>query len=344
MQKKSTLRRLTQEKAFPLLIIVILLALFAMVFSSGVLKGAPISALFNTGFMSDINLLTLFYKMVIQIFMVTGLTCILISGNIDLSIAAQATLAALIFAKLCMITTLPWGIIFIIALLFGCVFGLVNTVLVNIFKFPAFIATIGASSVYGGLCNIVSNGNSISISRPSFIQFAAIKVGVFPITFIIAIVVLIIFQFMLSKTRFGRSLYMAGGNPIAARLSGLNPDKLRMILFLINSLMSVIGGLFYVAQSGTADPTGIIGSAPNMTATAAAILGGVAFFGGAGNLVGPLIGLFLIDTLESVLNILEVNKYWVVVAQGVLLLVALVLDYISSERRRKAMIAAAANA
>lgn len=324
--------------------ILIVLVIVAMILSSGVLSGEPISALFTKGFLNGQNLLSLFYKLVIQMFMMTGLACILISGNIDLSIAGQATLGALIFAVICRDTNLPWGVAFIITLAVAVCFGLLNTLLVNFFKFPAFIATIGASSIYGGLCNVITGGNNIQIARPSFIALGQAKVAVFPVIFLIALALLIIFQFVLSKTRFGRSLYMAGGNPVAARLSGLNPAKLRMILFIINSIMSVVGGVFYAAQMKLAHPTSIISSAPNMTATSAAILGGVAFTGGAGNLVGPLIGLLLIDVFENVLNTLRINTYWIVVAQGVLLLVALILDFVSTERRRKAMIAAAANA
>ena len=344
MQKNSTFKRLTQDKAFPLLMILIVLIIVAMILSSGVLSGEPISALFTKGFLNGQNLLSLFYKLVIQMFMMTGLACILISGNIDLSIAGQATLGALIFAVICRDTNLPWGVAFIITLAVAVCFGLLNTLLVNFFKFPAFIATIGASSIYGGLCNVITGGNNIQIARPSFIALGQAKVAVFPVIFLIALALLIIFQFVLSKTRFGRSLYMAGGNPVAARLSGLNPDRLRMILFIINSIMAVLGGILWSAQVKLASPTSIISDAPNMTAISAAILGGVAFTGGSGNLVGPFIALVLINSFESMLNVLQINAYWVVLAQGVLLIVALVIDYVGAERRRKAMIAAAPGA
>ena len=344
MQKKSTIRRLTRDKAFPLLIILIVLLIASMILSSGVLKGAPLSAMFTKGFMAQQNLLANFYKLVIQMFMMIGLGCILISGNIDLSIAAQATLGGLIFAKLCQ-GTMPWGVALLITLLIAVCFGLINTLLVNFFKFPAFIATIGASSIYGGLCNVFTGGNNIQIARQSFLALGSAKVlGVFPVIFLISVLFLIVFQFVHSKTRFGRSLFMAGGNPIAARLSGLNPDKLRMILFIINSVMSVLGGILWSAQVKLASPTSIIADAPNMTAISAAILGGIAFTGGAGNLIGPFIALVLINAFESMLNVLQINAYYVVLAQGVLLLVALIIDYVSAERRRKAMIAAAAGA
>ena len=338
---KAKIKRLIRDKAFTLLIILILLWVASMIMSSGVLDGAPIGDMFTKGFMAKQNLLSIFYKLVIQMFMMCGLACILISGNIDLSVAAQATLGSLIFARLCAETAMPWGFAFVITLVIGICFGLVNTVLVNFFKFPAFIATIGASSIYSGLCNILTGGNNVQIARPSFLALGAARVGIFPVIFLIALAILIIVQFVLSKTSFGRSLFMAGGNRNAARLAGLNPNRLRMILFIINSIMSVTGGILWCSQVKLASPTSIINDAPNMTAISAAVLGGVAYSGGAGNLIGPFIAIVLINAFESMLNVLQINAYWVVLSQGVLLILALLFDYFSENRRQCAMLAAA---
>lgn len=336
------MKRILRDKATPLFIILIVLMIVTMVLSSGVLDGAPISAMFTQGFMARVNIQAQFYNLVIQVFMLTGLSCILISGNIDLSIAGQAMLGSLIFGKICQSTTLPWGVAFVITLLVAVVFGLINTVMVNGFKFPSFIATIGASSVYTGLCNVITGGNNVQIARESFLKLGqTVWFGFLPLTFFIAIIFLVIFQFILSKTKFGRSLYMAGGNPAAARLSGINSNRIRMIMFIVNSVLSVLGGLLYVAQLAVASPTGLVTTAPNMTATSAAILGGVAFFGGTGNLIGPLVALILINVFENMLNVLGVGSYWVVFAQGALLLIALIIDYVGAARREKAMIKAA---
>ncbi len=335
-----------QHKAVPLLIILIVLTLITMVFGSGVLQGAPIKAMFTEGFMTKANLLNTFYSIVIQIFMMIGLSCILITGNIDLSIAGQATLASLIFAKLCFdFQGMPWGIALLITYALAAVFGLINAFLVNKLHFPAFIATIGVSSVYSGLANIITAGNQVQIGRAGFQKIGEARVmGVFPVMFIAAIIILLVFQFILSNTRFGRSMYMAGGNPTAARLCGLNPNKMRRIMFLLNSILAVTGGLCWSAQLKMAHPTSISQTAPNMTATSACILGGVAFMGGSGNLIGPLVAVILLNVFKNMLLILKINDYVNVVAQGALLLIALVIDAIGEERRRKAMIAAAMEA
>lgn len=339
MQKSSLLRHFLRDKSAVLLLILIVLTIITMVISSGVLKGEPLSALFKKGFMATGNLINVFNNLVLQTVMLAGITLILIGGQIDLSVAAQATLGTMVFAWLLDKTPITWPIAFIICLVLGLVFGLVNTFLVNKLKFPSFIATIGMASVYTGLCNVMTKGYNIQLAASSFTRFGRTNLfGFLPVTFLIAIAILIIYQFILSKTTFGRSVYMLGGNPIAARLSGLNADRIRMVLFINNGILAVVSGLLWTAQVRLASPSAIISFNPNLTVIAAAILGGVSFMGGAGNLGGAFIALALLNVFENMLNVLEVQPYWNVFAQGLLLALALILDYINAERRKKALL------
>ncbi|MBE6998330.1 MAG: ABC transporter permease [Ruminococcaceae bacterium] len=332
MKKTNLATSFTKSKSFPLIIILVVMAVITAVVSHG--------RFFAAG-----NMLTVLYGMVIQIIMLCGLGLILISGNIDLSVGGQAALCTLIFAWLCKNTAMPWGIVLLITLVFALCLGLVNTLLVNKLRFPAFIATIGMSSVYRGLCSVMTGGDNIQITRQSFLAIGKTNLfGFLPISFVFALVVLAIFQFILSYTRFGRNIFMVGGNPIAARLSGLNPDRSRMILFLINSAMACVGGLLWSAQAKLASPVAIIDAAPDMQVISAAILGGIAFTGGSGNLVGGLVGVLLLNIFKNMLIIMGIPTYWTVFAQGFVLAIALAIDFISNERRRKALLAASAAA
>jgi ribose transport system permease protein len=315
-----------------------------MVLSSGVLKGEkPWTAIFTDGFMASGNLKQIFYSMVIQISMMCGISMILIGGNIDLSVGAQATLATMIFANLIVITSLPWVVILIITLLIAAVLGLINTFLVNVLRFPAFIATIGMASVYTGLCKVMNQGNNVQIiatRAQGYVNLGKFSLfDRFPAIFLFVLLLVIVYQFILSYTTFGRGIYMSGGNPGAARLSGLNPNRSRMILFVNNSILAAIGGLLWTAQIKLASPTAIVSSAPDMTVISASILGGVSFMGGAGHLGGALVALFLLNVFDNMLRVLNVPDYWTTFASGFLLVVALIIDYISAERRRKAMLA-----
>ena len=345
MKKNSVLSTFVKSKSFPLIIILVVMTLITMVISSGVLQGAPVSAMFTDGFLSRGNIIQVLYSMVIQIILLCGLGCILISGNIDLSVGGQAALSTMVFAWLCKHSAMPWGIALLITLCVALCFGLVNALLVNKLRFPAFIATIGMSSIYRGLCSIITKGNNIQIARQSFLALGKTNLfGFLPIAFVIGLVLLLCCQFVLSYTRFGRSIFMVGGNQQAARLSGLNPDRTRLILFLLNSVMACIGGLLWSAQNKLASPSSIIDAAPDMKVISAAILGGIAFTGGAGNLVGGLIGVLLLNMFKNMLIVMNIPTYWTVFASGFVLAVALVIDYISNERRRKALLAASAAA
>ncbi len=345
MKKNNVFSVFVKSKSFPLIVILLVMAVITMVISSGVTEGAPFSAMFTDGFLSRGNMITVFGGMAIQVVMLCGLGCILISGNIDLSVGGQAALCSMAFAWLCKNTQMGWGIAFLLTLCLALCLGLVNTLLVNKLRFPAFIATIGMSSIYRGLCSIITKGNNIQIARQSFLALGKTNLfGFLPIAFVIGLVLLLCCQFILSYTRFGRSIFMVGGNQQAARLSGLNPDRTRLILFLLNSVMACIGGLLWSAQNKLASPSSIIDAAPDMKVISAAILGGIAFTGGAGNLVGGLIGVLLLNVFNNMLIVMGIQTYWTVFASGFVLAVALIIDYISNERRRKALLAASAAA
>ncbi|MDR2356437.1 MAG: ABC transporter permease [Clostridiales Family XIII bacterium] len=339
MYKASVLERLLRDRATPLAAILIILALITMVISSGVLDGEPASALFTAGFMSGGNLLNVFYDLVIQCVMLCGLALLLISGNIDLSVSAQAALGTMIFGLICRDTPLPWFLALLITLaIAGCI-GFFHATLVNKLHFPSFIATIGMSSVYNGLCRVLTGGNNIQINRTGFLEIGKSHVfDKFPTTFLFAVLLVILFQFILSRTAFGRSVYMAGGNPFAARLSGLNPDRIRTVLFVSNGVLAALGGLLWTAQTKIASPTAFLQSMPDMRVISSSILGGVSFFGGAGNLGGPFVALLLLNIFENMLAILNVQSYWSIFMQGFLLAFALIIDYISTERKKRKLL------
>jgi len=345
MQKGKTFSRILRNKSTPLIVILIILCIATMIYSSGVLKGEPFSALFKQGFLSGGNLIGIFNKLVIQGFMMCGIVLILIGGNIDLSVAGQSGFIAMVFAWLCQESSLNWIVILLLCIVMAAILGLINTFLVNKLKFPSFIATIGMSSIYAGLCNIMTKGDNIQISAAkhgSFINMGRANIGGWlPVLFVVTAVILVAYQFILSRTTFGRSLYMCGGNPNAARLSGLKPDKMRMFLFLNNSILAVIGGILWVSQYQLASPTAITTSAMDFEVISASILGGVAFHGGSGSIGGAFVALLLLNVFENMLHVTQVQDYYIVFATGAILVIALAVDYINAERRRKALLVAA---
>jgi ribose transport system permease protein len=342
MQEVSLIRRIMRNKAIPLLIILIILIVFAMVISSGVLVGKPASSMFSIGFMASANLLQISYRLVIQLVMMCGIAMVLMGGSIDLSASGQAALGAMIFGFILKnIPSLPWGVALILVLLLGAVFGLINTGLVNKLGFPPFIATIGMASVYRGLCNVLTQGDNIQINRDSLFAISNLQMfgGRFSAMFLFGILLIIIYSVILSRTTFGRHIFMTGGNRMAARLSGINTNRIRMILFINNGVLAVLGGFLWSSQVRVASPTAIVSMEPGITIISASILGGVSFGGGTGSLAGPLVAVLLLSVFTNILQILGVQSYWSVFAQGFLLVLALSFDHISQERQRKALLA-----
>ena len=332
MKKTSVFNTFLKSKAFPLIIILVIMTAVTMVISEG-------------RFLSTGNMLTVLYGIVIQIAFLCGIGTILISGNIDLSVGGQAALSTMIFAWLCKATTMPWGVAMLITFGVAVCFGLINTFLVNKLHFPSFIATIGMSSVYSGLCSVMNKGDNFQIARGSFTAIGKTNLfGWLPISFVLVIIILIIFQFMLSYTRFGRSVFMVGDNQQAARLCGLNPDRVRMVLFVLNSVLACLGGLLWSAQAKLASPTAIVSSGADMRVISAAILGGIAFTGGTGNLISGFVAVLLLNVFNNMLIVINVPTYWTVFASGLVLAVALTMDYFSNKRRQKALLEAAAAA
>ena len=347
MKKTNLFTAFKRSKAMPLILIMLVMLVITVILSSDIAKGAPIDNIFKKGFLARTNLLTLEYKLVLQTFFLCGLGTVLISGNIDLSAAGQATLCSMVFAWVCQkYAAIPWGVAALVALVLAVILGLINAFLVNKLHFPSFIATIGMSSIYRGLCNVMTKGNNINVARVGFLFLGDKKFfgNYVPMAFVISLVVLIIFQFILSQTKFGRGVYMIGGNLQAARLSGLNPDRYRTILFIINSAMACIGGLFYTSQSKMASPVGLLDSGLDMSAISGAILGGVAFTGGTGSLICGFVGLLLLNVFSNMLIVMSFPTYWTVFATGFVLVVALFIDYVSTERQKKALLAASAAA
>ena len=335
MQKATLWRRLLNSRTTLLLLVLIVLTLVVIITRSGVLDGAPLSAMLTSGFMSRGNLFNIFINLVIQCIMLCGLTCVLIGGNIDLSVAAQATLASMIFAQLCYHTSIPWSIAAIATLLFGALCGLIHTLLINSLHFPPFIATIGMASIYSGLANIWTGGANVHVTHAGFLAIGETSFGVFPALFLFSLVLMAAYQFILLKTPLGRSVYMVGGNMHAARLSGLNPKRIRMMLLINNGVLASFAGLAWTSRSKFASPLALTSSGQDMRVISAAILGGVMFQGGSGDIAGTFVAVLLLNVFQNILDVLLVPPYWNVVAQGALLILALILDYFNAERQRK---------
>ena len=224
-----------------------------------------------------------------------------------------------------------------LCMIVGGAVGLFNAFMVNKIHIEAFIATLVTQAIIRGFAYIICNGIPIPISDPSFIWLGKSRLLGLPVSVWIMIFAFVIFGFILAKTKFGRSVYAIGGNPQAARLAGLNPQRIITISFFMMGVMCALGGVIYVARMQTGQPAANVNL--EFDAITAVILGGVSFSGGVGNMFGTVLGVLLIQSFNTGLTMVGVSSFWQYVARGALLLGALTTDYIRKTNADKKLLA-----
>lgn len=327
MEETSKLIKFIKSKTFMLLCMLVAMVAVFTVLSKG-------------SFLNPINVKNILNMMVLYMLFAVGEGLLIISGDMDLSPGYIGTMCGVFIAFALANTAIPAIILIIVSLLFGVVIGLLNALLVNEFGFQSFIATMATGSfIIKGLTYVIANGKTINIKDPIvlFIGTKTIfKVGAFavPVAIILSLVVMLVYGIILSKTQFGRSIYLCGGNRQAARLAGLNPKKLSYILFANSGFLGALAGIVLAGRLKSGNMNGTNTYA--FPAITAAILGGISFGGGSGGMLGCFIGLLIINGFSNGLTVMQINPYWQSVASGVLLMLALTLDYVSAQRAKKA--------
>lgn len=256
---------------------------------------------------------------------------LLITGHVDLSPGSVAAFSGVLIAILLTKgVPLPVGMVIVIAI--GMCIGFINACLVNYLKLEPFIATLASMSVFRGLAYIICGGKAVFVTDPMFLKLGAGRVLGLPIPVIICILFFTIGITILSKTRFGRKVYMVGGNANAARLAGINAQKVRVKIYMATSALAALGGMIQAGRMSSGQPMASEGL--EFDAVTAVVLGGVAMTGGVGTLGGALIGLLIMQGFNNGLMMLNVPSFWQTVSRGLLLIVALSFDFIRNRNNK----------
>ena len=317
MKRTTILKKIVGSKSFTLFVVFIIVLTFFRILSPN--------------FLTYANLRNIMYSTSLAGIIAVGVGCVLISGSPDLSAGAVGCMGGLV-CGFCLQANIPWVISVVITLIYGAIAGLINALLVNKIKIPPFIGTLAMTSVWQGLGNLMTNNVNIPITNVKFTNIGAANFFKLPLPFIIMLVLMLIYGVMLSSTEFGRKIYMIGGNRQAARLAGISPDWMNYILFMNCSTVSALSGAILAARMRTASPLAVQGT--QFTAITALVLGGVAFGGGSGSMVGAFIGLLLLHAFNNGLILIGLGSYWQIAAGGVLLVFALTVEFFSEKSRR----------
>ena len=291
--------------------------------------------IFADGFATSSNLLNLLRQAAFNGLIAFGMTLVILSDGIDLSVGSVFALAAIICAELIM-TGMNTALAVLISLVAGTVLGLVSGFLVAKCRLQAFIATLITMTAYRGVAYIITDGRPISrlaesaasgsfffkaLGKGNLLLFETIKI---PIPALTLILVFLAVWFILTKTTFGRRIYATGSNAKCAKLVGVDTAKIKMACYGISGFLAALAGLMMCSRLNSAQPT--FGTGYELDAIAATALGGTSMAGGRGKITGTIAGVLIIAVLNNGLNIMDVSSYYQQVIKAVVILVAVLSD------------------
>lgn len=284
-------------------------------------------SLLNANFLTIDNLLNILRQTSINAIIAMGMTFVILTAGIDLSVGSILAFAGAICASLIAANT-PLFIALPVTLMVGAALGAASGSIIAYFGVQAFIATLVGMTMIRGAVLVFADGRPISTGNHevanTFYEVGGGYFGGIPIPVIIAVVVFALCWYVLNHTRIGRYTYAIGGNEQVTRLAGINVARVKIIVYAISGALAALAGIILTARLESAQPTA--GMAYELDAIAAVVLGGTSLAGGRGRITGTVIGALIIGVLNNALNILDVSSYYQMIAKGAVILMAVVLD------------------
>jgi len=291
------------------------------------LLGALLAAL-SPHFLTWQNLINVLRQASLQFLLSAGLTLCILTAGIDLSVGAVLGLSACLAAALIVAGSLWWGML--AALAVGAACGLVNGIMVAYVRLPAFIATYGMLWIASGLAFVFMKGQVIHGFPRSFRFIGAGFVGPIPTPILVSLLVFLVLHVMLHYTRLGRAIFAIGGNPVAARLSGMPIQRYLVVVYALSGLLAAFAGLVVIARVNAADSG--TGEDLLLASIAAVCLGGTSLFGGYGGIAGTAIGSVILALVLNGMNLLGVKTFWQAFVMGAIVILSVLADQLAVGR------------
>jgi ribose transport system permease protein len=253
-----------------------------------------------------------------------GMTLVIISGGIDLSVGSVAALTSVTITLLWTGAGLPLWLAVLLAVVCGTLAGAANGLLVTRLKINPLITTLATFSIVRGLAFVISNGQTNQINNDAFKFLGRGSLGGIPFSLLLMLALYLLFWYLLRSTHFGRSIFAIGGSPEAARLGGISINRNLLLVYTISGLLAALVGILISSQLAQSAPRAAVGL--ELSAIAAVVLGGTSLSGGKGSLLGTLLGVLLLRILDNGLILLNVSSFYQEVASGLVLLLAVGFD------------------
>ena len=278
--------------------------------------------LLSDRFLTATNIVNVLRQSTINGIIAIGMTVVILTAGIDLSVGAVLALSTVITASLLQ-GEMAAPLAVTLGLSVGAALGLVNGVISTRANVPPFVATLGMMTIARGLALTFTEGKPITGLPDSFRTIGTGTLGPVPVPVLIAAATFVLGYLLLNRTSLGRYIYAIGNNPVAARYAGISVNAVITFVYVLAGLLSALAGMILVARLDSAQPTA--GMAFEFDAIAAVVVGGTSFAGGQGGLGGTLIGVLIIAVLNNGLNLLNVSSFWQPVVSGVVIALALLL-------------------
>ncbi|GLI83509.1 ribose ABC transporter permease RbsC [Rossellomorea marisflavi] len=282
-------------------------------------------SIINPSFLEPLNLLNLLRQVAINALIAYGMTFVILTGGIDLSVGSILALSSALMAGM-MVSGLDPILAVLIGCILGAIMGAVNGLLITKGKMAPFIATLATMTMFRGLTLVYTDGNPITGLGDNY-AFQLFGRGYFlgiPVPAITMLLAFAILWVILHKTPFGRKTYAIGGNEKAALISGIKVSRVKIMIYSLAGLLAALAGAILTSRLNSAQPTA--GTSYELDAIAAVVLGGTSLSGGRGLIVGTLIGALIIGTLNNGLNLLGVSSFFQMVVKGIVIIIAVLID------------------
>jgi rhamnose transport system permease protein len=290
----------------------------------------------NARFLSGQSIRDLLFAAAVTVLLACGMTTVVLTRGIDLSVGSTLGLAAYLTAD-AMSGGLPAPLAVLIGVLVGLACGAVNGAIVHFGKVPPLVATLGTLYVYRGIVYFTAGGSRVNASDlpGGFLDFGSGTLLGIPYLFLIAAAVLAVVAVYLRDYRSGRDLYALGSNPEAAALAGIPAGRRLIHAYALSGALAGLGGVLYAARFGTVDASA--GYGLELDVVAAVVVGGVAIFGGSGTVLGAALGAVLLTVIDNALPVLSIPPFWQQAIVGALILAAIALDRLVALRAARAL-------
>lgn len=291
----------------------------------GLILFSAIVAVINPRFLSVANILNVFRQSSINAVIAIGMTFVILTGGIDLSVGSILAFCGAVSAAMLSSGINP-VLSLLVALVLGLFFGIVNGVLVSVMKLQAFIITLVTMTFLRGATLVFTNGKPITVNDGGAL-FENIGGGYLfniPIPIYITLILFVAGHYILTNTRFGRYTYAIGGNEEATKLSGIKVNNIKIWIYGISGILSALAGIITTSRLFSAQPTA--GTGYELDAIAAVVLGGTSLAGGVGKITGTALGVIIIGVLGNALNLLDVSSYYQMMIKAAVILIAVLID------------------